>query len=897
MSDRRAILTMDRRHFLAGVGAAAAVGCVARSEAVALVSDPADAVAASASAAWAAGELRSRLEAIGARVTSRANAAEAAGNEYCVVIAGAESALAREMLGGARAQPSSTPESLALAPGTAAGRAATLACGYDPRGLVYALLELADRVSHSDSPTAALRLDRAVVEQPSNAVRSVARLFVSDVEDKPWFNDREMWPQYLTMLAEHRFNRFNLSLGIGYDHLRNVTDAYFLFAYPFLLSVPGYDVRATNFSDEERDRNLETLRFISEETVRRGLEFQLGIWTHGYQWIDSPNPNHVIEGVTPDNHGPYCRDALAALLEACPAISGVTLRIHGESGVAEGNYDFWKTVFDGVTRSGRKVEIDLHAKGIDFEMIDNAVATGLPVKVAPKYWAEHLGMPYHQAGIRELEMPRELPSGDFFAISSGARRFLRYGYGDLMREGRRYGVLHRIWPGTQRLLLWGDPLTAAAYSRAFGFAGSDGVEIMEPLSFKGRRGSGQAGDRCAYADPTLTPKWDWQKYVYSHRVWGRHLYNPDSDPEVWRRFNRARFGEAATPLADALAAASRVLPIITTAHGASAGNNTYWPEVYTNLPIVDPNREHPYGDTPQPKVFGNVSPLDPQLFSTVNEFARELLGDERTSKHSPIEVAVWLEDLARDSGDNLAAAKRAIGDPSQPEFRRAAIDIGVQTGLAGFFATKLRSGVLFSIFEQSGSREALEQALAAYRKARSDWGAIIELTRDVYVADITAGERPHLRGHWADRLAEIEGDIADMDKLLAKAGASDQRAQAAVQEALGQPRREPLAVVHRVPASFSPGAPMALELSAEAGVTLASVRLFYRRVNQAERYQQMLMKASAGGFVAEIPARYTDSVYPLQYYFEVRQPGVRPLLYPGFGQDRVDSPYFVVRAA
>jgi hypothetical protein len=54
--------------------------------------------------------------------------------------------------------------------------------------------------------------------------------------------------RYLTTLATQRFNRFNLSLGIGYDFLQNVTDAYFLFAYPFLLSVPGYDVRVTELS-------------------------------------------------------------------------------------------------------------------------------------------------------------------------------------------------------------------------------------------------------------------------------------------------------------------------------------------------------------------------------------------------------------------------------------------------------------------------------------------------------------------------------------------------------------------------------------------------------------------------------------------------------------------------
>jgi hypothetical protein len=75
----------------------------------------------------------------------------------------------------------------------------------------------------------------------------------------------------------------------------------------------------------------------------------------------------------------------------------------------------------------------------------------------------------------------------------------------------------------------------------------------------------------------LRPRWDWEKYVYGHRVWGRLLYNPNSDPDVWRRYMRKQFGPAAQSFETALANSSRILPIITTAHGASAGNNNYWP--------------------------------------------------------------------------------------------------------------------------------------------------------------------------------------------------------------------------------------------------------------------------------------------------------------------------------
>jgi hypothetical protein len=191
------------------------------------------------------------------------------------------------------------------------------------------------------------------------------RMFCSDVEDKPWFTDRGFWSAYLSMLVAQRFNRFNLSFGLGYDFTTEITDAYLPFAYPFLLRVPGYDVRATNLDDAERDRNLEALRFVSDAAAERGLHFQLGLWTHAYEWTRSPAANHRIEGLTAETHAPYCRDALALLLRECPGISGVTIRTHGESGVAEGSYALWSSIFEGVRHSGRPVEDRPHAKGLD----------------------------------------------------------------------------------------------------------------------------------------------------------------------------------------------------------------------------------------------------------------------------------------------------------------------------------------------------------------------------------------------------------------------------------------------------------------------------------------------------------------------------------------------------
>src|SRR5207253_2892842 len=45
---------------------------------------------------------------------------------------------------------------------------------------------------------------------------------------------------------------------------------------------------------------------------------------------------------------------------------------------------------------------------------------------------------------------------------------------------------------------------------------------------------------------------------------------------------------------------------------------------------------------------------------------------------------------------------------------------------------------------------------------------------------------------------------------------------------------------------------------------------------------------------AEVPAEYTDSAYPLQYYFEARS-GAGVTLWPGFKSDFLGQPYFVVQ--
>lgn len=875
-----------------------------------MIVDSENATASTSPVHWAANRLQKALAQKGVDCKITGSMTDAGSSSYFVVVTAHDSKLAR---GSGWEGVLNAPESLVLAPGHVASVPAIFISAADARGFVYGLLELAERAEFSADPVAALQVNQVTTEQPANEIRCVSRYFCSEIEDKPWYYDKEFWPRYLDTLAACRFNRFCLAYGLEYDFPRGVTDDYLHLPYPYLIEVPGYSqvqvmqLRSPEgkvlpspvpLTAQERNRNYESLKYIASETAARGLQFQLGIWTHAYEWTDSPNAYHHIDGLTPDTHAQYCRDALAIILKECPQIQGLTMRVHGESGIPEGSYPFWKTLFEAISGAGRKIDVDMHAKGVNQTMIDIGQATGMRVTLGAKYSAEHQSLGYNQADIRALEIPNPNHHDDakLFSLSGGSRLFTRYGYADFFEEGSPAKILYRLWPGTQRHLISADPEMAAAYGRTSHFCGALGIDLMEPLTFKGREGTGHAGGRCAYADASLNPKDDWEKFEYYYRVWGRKLYDPECDLDPSRRSLKAAFGDAAPHLEKSLANSSRVLALITSAHLPSASNHAFWPELYDNMPIVPGSERSPYGDTPDPKCFGTVSPLDPQIFSTIVEHAQDLLAERTNPKYSPIDVAQWLEGFTTESDEAIAKARSAAPDRNAAAFRRIEEDVLIQNGLGQFFAAKLRSGVLYEIFQQTGDAEAGKQALEHYKKARVTWAKMADRASRIYMADVSYGDVPMRRGSWNDRVAGIDTDLAAMKQKLLSPPAASSSAEAAgkaVKAAMGTVERPAVDCHHTPPDGFRPGELLPLTLQVGAELSLV-VRLYYRHVNQAERWVSVDMSKEGGSFRAAIPGGYTNSKFPLEYYFALERPSEVAWIYPGFNATLSTQPYYAI---
>jgi hypothetical protein len=840
---------------------------------------------------WALGRLRAQLGAQGARL----RIGDAADADLLHIVLDEQTPVP---------DPSDTPERQAESFSLRAGdgdsvRSVRIDAGGE-RGFSYGISEVTDRIVAEGFE---FRIDAGESYAPAVPVRGIQRAFSSAAEDIPWFHDRQFWAEYLDHLAAQRFNRFHLPFGMQYNYgtgyeSRTATDDYLCFVYPFLLDVPGFSVRAEGVADDERDRNLEALAFIARETRRRGMSFQLGLWNHAYDYGWESKHHYPILGIGEDSHAEYSAAALAILLERIPEIEGLTFRVHHEGGIhEEGHEKFWDTVFEAASNAGRPLQIDMHAKGVDDALREAVRKPNLQPVISGKYWAEHTGLPYHQASIRERELQANIwghhDRASLSGVTEGSRKFTRYGYADFLDEDRDIDFMFRMWPGTQKLLLWGDPAMAAGFGRHATIGGSKGLDFCEPLFFKGRKGTGGPGRRDPYVrDDLRLGIHDWKKYRYTYALWGQLLYDPDADPRVWRRVLDADHGDRAKHVEQGLSALSRVLPLVTVAHGVSGANNHYSPEMYVDLAISHWRQmTHYMFDTPSPHTWDGVSPFDPALFYSVGGYCQAVLDGAVDARYTPLEVAVWLEDMAA-TGQQAIEAIEAGDAPRNAQTERALIDMKVLTRLARFFAGKFRAAVAYGFFDRSRDAQHLQRAIELVERAHAEFAAIDADTAGAYQSDLAFGVGLSERGHWKDRGPAMREDLFLLKLELEKATAGDAAPSTGELELReGRPRA---AAELDAAAAFTRGDAFVVRLRTSR--PLDGATLHYRHLDQSKPIRTVEMTADADGYVAEIPAEYTETTFPLMYFADVRLPGEHPVFVPALDDDLSNQPYVVVHS-
>ncbi len=750
---------------------------------------------------------------------------------------------------------------------------AMILAGSDDTGLMYAALDLADRIGWTGNGANPFQFAQDVAETPSLKERGVVMFTMNRAYFESRLDDEQFWVRYFDMLAKDRFNR--LVLVFGYED-----GGYMAPLYPYFFDVDGFpDVHVVGLTPEEQARNLKAFKKMIELASERGIQVKPGIWDHIYRGGiqgggipaaangRTPAPG-LVWGLNATNLAPYTVAALKKFYETFPEITETQFRMHEESGLRVSEIpSFWHEVFGFYRTNKPDMLLELRVKNLPKSVIQDAQAQGLNIELDTKIWMEQMGLPYHSTHInREDQMNA------------------RQSYADLLEYPQTYPMNWTLWDGgTTRLLLWSDP----DYARRL--AGSahlyDGqclvVTEMEATKMLGAPPEAKPVDflnsKYRYYD------YEFERYWAFYRVFGRLSYNPETTPDVWEQEYVERFGAEAGPhVMKAVELASRVLPRIVAASvpysmfPTTAG----WPEMMHlgSLPHYAQQEEG----------------SDIQQFMNVHDEALSILQGTDTAMRRPEETSRWFADTSDAILAEVASAEQAAGGRTNSnEFRSTMTDVKILAALARYHSWRQLGGVNYNLYKQAGDLGAFDEAIADERKAVQAWHELVAAAGDFYIDDMWFGTTgrgfPH---HWKDEMKTLDSEF---DRLLAErqsatAGTNAQPARIPARDSSSQ--MPVVTFVQRPPAPAVPGQDYIVQVKVTAPEGLKWIHLRYRHVNQKEDYQtaDMELDARSGVYAASIPAAFIDPHWDLMYFVEVVDQKGNGRIYPDL---EVETPYLV----
>jgi len=696
------------------------------------------------------------------------------------------------------------------------GKKALLLSGADERGLMYALLDTADRIGWSRDRENPFSEVRDATEKPYVSERAASMYTMNKANFESFFYDEKYWQRYLDMLAANRFNTF--ALLFGYEN-----HGYFSPPYPQFFDVEGFDdIHVVGVTKERQKRNVAALKRIIRMTHERGMNFTLGIWDHIYRGgvqgprdrATKPTPD-VIWGLTGDNLVPYTLAALEKWVKTFPEIDAIQFRMHGESGLKRSEMPgFWTSIYKVMLQHAPHMRFDARAKNFPHELIDKALDMGVNMRICTKYWMEQMGLPFHPTHInRQNQHDR------------------RHGYADMLRYPRRYDMHWRLWnSGTTRVLLWGDPEYARRFAESTHLYDGAGFEVSDPLTTKGQD---HPHDMPVF--DIINPKykyydWEFERQWHFFQVFGRMGYNPDTPPEVWRKEFERRYGNAAVHIEKGMHLASRVLPMIV----------SYCYPYYhfpTTRGWAEKQRQ---GDLP---TYARAEGTDIQQFLSPAEAAECIIEGTDSAKRWPHESSQWFADVSQAVLQQVALAEANIGEKKNNEFISTVTDLKILAYLALYHSHRARAGTAYALFVRSDDVNALDAAIAHESRAVEAWGRIVESAGDVYNFDLRFGRRSAgLSGHWRDELVKLNEGLEKLRQ----------------QRKDFRPKGEKPAVAHVPVRKAKPRKPIAIGATVSGPEAVSGVTLVYNG-------KRIPMK-SAGAFVWRAVIPPDDVVDGMSYH-------------------------------
>jgi hypothetical protein len=751
------------------------------------------------------------------------------------------------------------------------GKSTLVVGGYDDKGLMYALLDISNRISWSDDPSDPFRHVKEISSTPDIKERGLAMYTMNRAYWESRFYDEDFWTQYFDMMAQNRLNM--LEILFGYEN-----GGFMAPCYPYFFHVEGFpEVKMEDITLEQQQRNVATMNRVIEMAHARGVGIRLGIWDHIYRGGVQAGGNPDFEykeghslpwqvtGLDSTNLNRYTKAAFAQFLKTFPHLDAILFKTNNESGLKESElHEFSVNFFETVKENAPDMMIDIHSKGITDALIQSAIQLGIKFRIAPKFWMEQMGMPFSPTHVNREDQKNR-----------------RHGYANLLRYPQHYQMLWKLWNGgTNRAFLWGSPEYVRRFAESCHLYNSEAYAVYEPLATKMES---QMHD----AEPfqLLNPAYryyhyEFERYWYFFQTFGLIGYDPQTPEEVWNREFDKRFGKAAgTILKQALDEASLVMPrIVASCYPYSFFPTTSaWPE------------KQRLGDLP---LYARAEGSDLQQYAGFDEEAQMLLGQFETGKTLPSTTGLWLTELSENILQKVAEAEKNKDAHNNKEFYSTTTDLKMLANLALYHARRIPAAVSYCLFLRTRDVTALDEAIRHEQHATDAWKQLVDAAGDVYAENILIGKKP-LSGHWKDEWELLNKGLEKLKEQRARF-TPDKPAETSprYRYATDADNSRYFRIAHSTPETVEAGQPITVTVDIDAPAGLKWVRLQYRSVNQYKDFEMLPMTAAgAHTFRATIPAEKIDTQYDLMYLIEMMDNNNKGFIYPDANKE---TPYRII---
>ena len=134
--------------------------------------------------------------------------------------------------------------------------------------------------------------------------------------------------------------------------------------------------------------------------------------------------------------------------------------------------------------------------------------------------------------------------------------------------------------------------------------------------------------------------------------------------------------------------------------------------------------------------YGSTEPSDHGLFYGVDEYVNDFVAEKLLGKYSPLQVADWLDDMARETAETLASAESAAKDKNGAEFLAMRVDLLMLCDFARYHAEKMRAATALALWRARKESGYLSDAASLLDSAIGYWEALAKKGHENYYHDL-----------------------------------------------------------------------------------------------------------------------------------------------------------------